>query len=156
MQANGVGRPKDGWQPAVEIIDAASGKVIARLELTTAEEDAVLADPVRMINYFEVAALAFSPDGNTLAVGTGIGQIKLYDAKDGKFLSSLDDSQGKAADARTPENWKASPRAWEAWRRSRFRPTGICWRHAANRSTMFPIALAASTDWDSNPRGQVD
>ena len=110
MHANGVGRPKDGWQPAVEILDAESGKVIARLELTTAEEDAVLAGTER-VNHFEVTALAFSPDGNTLAVGTDIGQIKLYDAKDGKFLSSLDDSQGKAADARTPENWKTIPRA---------------------------------------------
>ena len=39
----------------------------------------------------EVRTLAFSPDSCTLAVGTDLGQVKLFDFRTGKLLFTLDD-----------------------------------------------------------------
>ena len=38
-----------------------------------------------------VSALAFSPDSTRLAVGTGAGQVKLFDAASGKFELAIGD-----------------------------------------------------------------
>ena len=70
--------------------------------------------PVRRLehfSHFEVTALAFSPDGELLAVGTSIGQIKLFNARTGKLVRSLDDEKAKLADKETPEKWKSLRRA---------------------------------------------
>src|SRR5262249_33848019 len=39
LQENGVSKPKDGWQPSVEILDSTTGKTIAVPKLATDEED---------------------------------------------------------------------------------------------------------------------
>ncbi len=46
-----------------------------------------------------------------MAVGTSIGQVKLYDARTGSLLRLLDDQAAKLADKRTPENWQPLERA---------------------------------------------
>ena len=66
-------------------MDAETGKPVVSLKLTTDEEDAVLAATER-ISHFEVTALAFSPDGKLVAVGTSIGQVKLFNAQTGELL----------------------------------------------------------------------
>jgi hypothetical protein len=46
-----------------------------------------------------------------VAVGTSIGQVKLFKARTGELVRSLDDEQAKRADKRTPENLNALTRA---------------------------------------------
>ena len=104
------GRAADNWKPVVHILDTETGKTVVSLKLTTADEDAVLAATER-ITHIEASALAFSPDGNLLAVGTSIGQLKLYSTLTGEVMRSLDDEKSKLADKQTPENWKSLRRA---------------------------------------------
>ena len=66
-------RAADHCKPSADILDAETGKTVASLKLTTAGEDAVLAATER-ISHVEATALAFSPDGNLVAVGTSIGR----------------------------------------------------------------------------------
>jgi hypothetical protein len=73
----------DNWMPSVEILNAETGKTVVSLKLTTADEDTVLAQTERVPD-FEVRALAFSPDGNVLAVGTTVGQVKLFHVRTGE------------------------------------------------------------------------
>ena len=110
LKVNGTSRVKDNWKPSAEIMDARTGKTVAILKLTTADEDAVLA-ATRRLPYFEVTALAFSPDGKVVAVGTSIGQVKLYDSRTGALLRLLDDRAARFADKKAPENWKSLERA---------------------------------------------
>jgi serine/threonine protein kinase/WD40 repeat protein len=110
MLGSGRSIAKDNWEPSASILDAETGKTIVSLKLATAEEDAVLAATER-ISHFEATALAFSPDGNVVAVGTSIGQVKLYSARTGELVRSLDDDKAKLADKQTPENWKSLRRA---------------------------------------------
>ena len=107
---NGRSRVKDNWKPSAEVLDARTGKSVVVLELTSAEEDAVLAATER-VSHFEVTALAFAPDSKLVAVGTSIGQVKIYDARTGALLRLMDDHAAKRADKETPENWKALERA---------------------------------------------
>ena len=107
---NGKSKVADNWKPSVEILDGETGKVVVSLKLTTADEDAVLAATER-ISHIEATALAFSPDGNLVAVGTSIGQLKLYSAQTGELLRSLDDEATRLADKETPQNWKSFKRA---------------------------------------------
>ena len=81
MMTGGHSRVADKWQPAVNVVDAETGKTVVSLKLSSNEEDTVLAANDR-VSHFEVKALAFSPDGNVVAVGTSIGQVKLYSAAD--------------------------------------------------------------------------
>ena len=110
MHGGGRSSPKDGWKASVNILDAATGKTLVSLEVTSADEDAVLAATPR-ISHVEATAVAFSPDGKLVAVGTSIGQVKLYNAPSGELLRSLDDDVAKLADQETPENWKTLKRA---------------------------------------------
>ncbi len=123
MQENGTSRVKDDWKPSAEVLDAKTGKTVARLKLTTAEEEAVLAATER-VSHFEVEALAFSPDGSAVAVGTTIGQVKLFDPRTGELVRSLDDERAKLADKETPENWKSLHRAMGSARSLAFSPDG--------------------------------
>ena len=122
MQANGTSRPKDQWRPTAETLDTATRKMIA-LQLTTDEEDAVLAATER-ISHFQVQTLALSPGGNLVAVGTSIGQVKLFDARTGEAVRSLDDQPARLADKQTPENWKSLQRAMGSVRSIAFSPDG--------------------------------
>jgi WD40 repeat protein len=108
----GAGRAQvaDEWKPTIDVLDAATGNVVVSLKLTSADEDAVLAMTAR-ISHIEVKALAFSPDGKSLAVGTNIGQVKLFNSQTGELIRSLDDEPAKIADPKTPENWKPLKRA---------------------------------------------
>ncbi len=120
MLENGTSRLKDDWKPSVEILDARTGKTVAVPKLTTVAEDLVLGATPR----FEVTALAFSPDGKVVAVGTSIGQVKLYDARTGALLRLLDDRAAKLADTKTPENWKSLERAMGSIASLTFSPDG--------------------------------
>ncbi|MGD0899700.1 MAG: protein kinase, partial [Thermoguttaceae bacterium] len=113
----------DNWKPSADILDAQTGKTVVSLKLTTAEEDAVLAATER-VSHVEATALAFSPDGNLLAVGTSIGQVKLFNARTGELVRSLDDEKAKLADKETPEKWKSLKRAMGSVASLAFSPDG--------------------------------
>jgi beta-lactamase regulating signal transducer with metallopeptidase domain/WD40 repeat protein len=123
MQVGGKRTVVDGWRPSVEILSAVTGKSVVSLKLTTADEDAVLAQTERVPD-FEVRALAFSPDASVLAVGTTVGQIKLFNARTGEVVQSLDDGQGKLADTKTPERLKSLTRAMGSVASLAFSPDG--------------------------------
>jgi WD40 repeat protein len=106
--ASGSGAEDDG-KPSVEVLDAKTGKTVASPEPTTDEDEAVLAATGR--SHFEAKALALSPDGKLVAVGTGGGQVKLFNAPTGELVRSLDDEQERLADKKTPEKFKALRRA---------------------------------------------
>ncbi|MHB1037697.1 MAG: WD40 domain-containing protein [Pirellulales bacterium] len=133
-------RVKDNWKPSAEILDAGTGKTVVSLKLTTAEEDAVLAATER-VSHFEVKALAFSPDGNIVAVGTSIGQVKLFNARTGELVRSLDDEKAKLADKKTPEKWRSLRRAMGSVASLAFSPDGsllaICGRSFGDFSRVF-------------------
>ncbi len=98
------------WKSGVQILDGENGKMVVALPLTTPEEDALLAEAKRTPPY-EIKALAFSPDGKAIAVGTSVGQVKVFDAKTGALIQSLDDEKAKEADKQTPDKFKAVRRA---------------------------------------------
>ena len=123
MTSGGGSTVADNWQPSVRILDAETRELVASLRLTTDEEDAVLAATER-VSHFEVKALAFSPDGNVVAVGTSIGQVKLFNSRTGELVRSLDDEAAKLADKKTPENWKTLRRAMGSVASLAFSPDG--------------------------------
>jgi serine/threonine-protein kinase len=123
LLTNGKSRVVDNWQPSAEVLDAAMGKTIVSVKLTTNEEDTLLAASER-VPPFEVEALAFSPDGKVLAVGTNAGQVKLFNAHTGELVRSLDDAAAKRADQKTPEKLKALPRAMGSVASLAFSPDG--------------------------------
>jgi WD40 repeat protein len=113
LRTDGTSRVTDNWKPTVEIIEGVKRlgeRGAISLDLTTDEEDAVLVATPR-VSHFEVTALQFSPDASLLAVGTSIGQVKLFKTKTGEMVRSLDDEQARLADKETPENWKSMRRA---------------------------------------------
>ncbi|MBW3540422.1 MAG: protein kinase [Planctomycetes bacterium] len=140
LQTKGTSRVKDNWKPSAEILDAGTGKTLVSLELSIDDEDAVLAATQR-VSHFEVTALAFSPDGNVLAVGTSIGQTKLYNARTGELVRSLDDEQARLSDKETPQNWSSLARAMGSVRSMAFSPDGsllaVCGASFADFSDVF-------------------
>ncbi len=85
---NGTIEVTDNWKPSVKIVVGEphfGERGVASLNLTTPEERAVLAATPR-VSYFEVTALAFSPDASLLAVGTSIGQVKLFNTKTAELV----------------------------------------------------------------------
>jgi WD40 repeat protein len=123
MLVNGGSRVAGDWKPSADILDAKTGKTVVSLKLTTADEDAVLAATERH-SHVETTALAFSPDGKVVAVGTSIGQVKLFTARTGELVRSLDDEQAKLADKETPDNWKSLRRAIGSVASLAFSPDG--------------------------------
>ncbi len=113
----------EGWKRTVEILDAETGKTAVSISLTTQDEDALLA-ATEGPRDFEVGPLAFSPDGTLLAVGTGLGQVKLFDSRTGKLVLSLDDELAKLAEKKTPEKLKALKRAMGSVGSLAFSPDG--------------------------------
>ena len=130
----------DNWQPSVKIIDAKTLELVVSLKFSTKEEDAVLAATER-VSRFEVKTLAFSPDGRLLAVGTSIGQVKLFDLRTGELVRSLDDERAKLADKKTPESWKPLRRAMGSVASLQFSPDGsllaTCGRSFDDFSSVF-------------------
>ncbi len=123
MQSGGTSRVKDNWKPSVDVLDAETGKIVVSLKLSTADEDAVFAATERL-SHFEATALAFSPDGKVLAIGTNVGQVKLFNPRTGELLRLLDDKQARLADEKTPENWKSLTRAMGGVASLAFSPDG--------------------------------
>jgi WD40 repeat protein len=115
--------PKDNWKPSVDILDAETGTIVLSLDLTTIDEDTVL-DATEGISHIEATALAFAPDGSVVAVGTSIGQVKLFDARSGELVRTLDDETAKFADKVAPENWKSLKRAMGSVASLAFSPDG--------------------------------
>jgi len=108
---------------SVTILDNETGGAIASPELATNDEEALLA-AVDGVPHFEVEAVALSPDGKVLAVGTGLGQVKLFDALTGELIRSLDDERGKLAEKTSPEKLKSLPRALGSVAGLAFSPDG--------------------------------
>jgi WD40 repeat protein len=59
-----------------------------------------------------------------VAVGTSIGQVKLFNPRTGELVRSLDDEKAKLADRKTPENWKLPRRAMGSVASLQFSPDG--------------------------------
>jgi WD40 repeat protein len=140
LQQDGSSRPDGDWKPAVDVLDAATGERLASLTLTTAEEDAVIAATERVF-YLEATAIALSPDGSLVAVGTSIGQIKVFNVQTGELLCSLDDEAAKLVDEETPPNWKTLRRAMGSVASLEFSPDGAllaaCGRSFADFAPVF-------------------
>jgi serine/threonine protein kinase/WD40 repeat protein len=110
------------WKPAVEIIDAERGNSIISLPLLTGTEEKLFAATERTL-HFEVTALAFSPNDDVLAIGTNIGQVKLFSVGI-REIHTLDDVRGKNADKNTPEKLKSLFRAMGSVASLAFSPDG--------------------------------
>jgi beta-lactamase regulating signal transducer with metallopeptidase domain/DNA-binding beta-propeller fold protein YncE len=122
MFADGHSVAKD-WTPTVDVIDTDAGKVVASLDLSDLPHD-----PDRPFEQgptlIEVTAIAFSPDGEVLAVGTSVGQLKLFDVRTGKEVNRFDDREGRLADNKTPDFWKQLPRVLGQVKALAFSPDG--------------------------------
>jgi hypothetical protein len=138
--ATGRSKAADNWRPSVTIVDAKTLKPIVSLKLAASEEDAMLAATER-VGPVEVTALAFSPDGNIVAVGTSVGQVKLFNPRSGELLRSLDDEKGKLADKGAPEKWKSLKRAMGSVVSLTFSPDGsllaVCGRSFDDLASVF-------------------
>jgi len=118
------GKVADNWQPMVKILDAKTGSVIAALTLALTGEEAAMMKTIMGFS-IEVKSLVFSPDSKMLAVGTSIGQVKLFDARSGNLLRSLDDAQGRENDASSANTILGSiPRALGSVEALAFSPNG--------------------------------
>ena len=149
---NGRSGVNDNWKPAAEILDGRTGKTVAVLPLTTADEDAVLGATGRG-SHFEVTALAFSPDCKVVAVGTSIGQVKIYDARAGALLRLLEDRAAKLADKETPENWKSLARAMGSIASLEFSPDGSMLATCGGSFGDFARVFRASERLDERSTG---
>jgi WD40 repeat protein len=107
----------------VQILNGTNGKLVITLPLTTLDEDALLAETKRGPPS-EVKALAFSPDGKSIAVGTSVGQVKLFNALTGELISSLDDEAARLKDNKTPNKFKSLKRALGGVTALAFSPDG--------------------------------
>ncbi len=143
MEGNGTSRVKNDWTPSADILDAETGKTVVSLELTAADLDTVLAATER-VSHMEPTALAFAPDGDIVAVGTSIGQVKFFKVRTGELVGSLDDVMARLADKGTPENWKPVRRAMGSVASLAFSPDGsllaMCGSSFADYSRVFDSA----------------
>jgi serine/threonine protein kinase len=125
----------------VEIVEANSSRTVTSVDLTTADVNAALASSLT-ISDFSISALAFSPDGNLLAVGTTIGQVKLFNTHTGELVRTLDDHDANAAAKDTPEKWKLLKRAMGKISSLAFSPDGgllaTCGESFADFARFFP------------------
>jgi serine/threonine protein kinase/WD40 repeat protein len=140
LQTSGASRVEGNWKSSVEILDVESGKSLRVLPVNSDEYEAVIA-ATEWVTHSEATALAFSPDGRLLAVGTSIGQVKLFDIQTGDVMRTLDDERAKLADNATPEIWNAMPRALGSVRSLAFSPDGsllaVCGESFADFSDVF-------------------
>ena len=106
--------PRTGdWKPSAEILDAETGKTLVSLKLVTDEEDTLL-KTIKIDGLFQVSAMAFSPDASVLAVGTNVGQAKLFNVRTGELIRALDDEQEKGHDQWTSKLVKRAMGSVEA------------------------------------------
>ena len=145
------------WRPLVEVLNAETGNRIVSLKLTTEDEDKMLAaasdiwqanfGPDR-VPYFLVKSLAFSPDGSLLAVGTSVGQVKLFNAQTGELVQALDDQEGKAADKKTIESARPLKRAMGSVVSLAFSPDGSLLAMAGKSFDDMPLVADKDTASD--------
>ncbi|MDA1231676.1 MAG: hypothetical protein O2856_12960 [Planctomycetota bacterium] len=90
-----------GDRGIVSLRDGQTGKHVKTLKLLTDEELASL-DAVNLGSYTEVGALAFSTDSTLLAVGNGLGQLKLFNVRSGELIRAFDDDRAKLAETENP------------------------------------------------------
>lgn len=113
----------NGWKPIVDVIDSETDQVVTSLDLSDLpDDDDRPAD--QGPTFVEATAIAFSPDGNLLAVGTSVGHLKLYIAATGKLVKSLDDETGRAAIENIPDVWQSQPRVMGRVKAVAFSPDG--------------------------------
>jgi len=93
------------------------------LKVTTKEEDELLA-AIEGLPHVEIGPVAFSPDSELVAVGTGLGQVKFFKARTGELVRTLDDEKAKLAEKETPEKLKALKRAMGGVGTLAFSPDG--------------------------------
>jgi serine/threonine-protein kinase len=110
-------------KPVVDILDTKTGTTVASLPFATDEEREVLTT-IEDIPEFEVGPLVFSPDGAVLAVSNALGQVKLFKARSGELIRSLDDEKAKLAEEATPEKLRSLSRAMGGVRSLAFSPDG--------------------------------
>ncbi len=130
-------KPAD-WIPVIEILDLEGGKLVLSFKLTTSDEDTMLAKLDR-VHPIDVTALAFSPDGSRLAIGTRMGQVKLFDPRTGELQQTLFDGPGQAADDKTPENLKPFKRALGTVNSLAFSPDGTLLVSCGGSFEAFPL-----------------
>jgi WD40 repeat protein len=123
LQVDGTSRVQGEWKPLVEVRDAVTGGVVANLQITSEQEDTILAATKRD-SHVEVTAVALSPDARFVAVGTSIGQLKLFNARSGELVRSFDDQQSRLADEETPDSWREIPRGLGSVQSLAFSPDG--------------------------------
>ena len=126
------------FKPSVQILDARTGKTIVSPKLTSTDEDASIGS-VERVPSFQVEALAFSPDGGILAVGTSLGQVKLFNARTGELVRVLDDEQARLAVKGIPETWKSFKRAMGGIASLAFSPDGSLLATAGNSFDEAPL-----------------
>ena len=148
----------DKWLPLVDILDAETGNTVVSLKLTSSEDDSLsfAASALRFMHngggrvpYCRVKALAFSPDGSLLAVGTNVGQVKLFNTRTGELVRALDDEAGTLADKKTPESAKALKRAMGSVAALAFSPDGSLLAMAGGSFDDNPLVD------DGNPQGYM-
>ncbi len=87
-----------GDQGMARLYDAATGKLARELALLSDEEKAKLrrdhTKPEALLETLWVTGVAFSPDSKSVALGTNIGQLKLFEVESGKLLRTFVDSRG--------------------------------------------------------------
>ena len=100
-KTDGTSRVQRNWTPTVAILNGETGKGAGSVTLDAVEE----------LYHFRVTALAFSPAGNLLAVGTSIGQVLLFNARSLALVRSLDDEMSRLADSSKSGRFGSIPRA---------------------------------------------
>ena len=112
-----------GWQATLQIFDCETGEEIRSISLLSNDETEVVNgdNPVR---YMQVEAIKYSPDGRTIAVGTNVGQVKLFELNSGELVHTLDDETSRLADEKTPDSWDGLKRALGNVKAIAFSPDG--------------------------------
>jgi WD40 repeat protein len=110
------------WKRAALILDVHSRKMV-KLQITTREEYSQLAAN-KATPRSEVTAIVFSPDGSQVAIGTSLGQVKLFDAQTGEAVSALDDEKARPADNEILRKLTAVKRALGSVSSLAFSPDG--------------------------------
>jgi serine/threonine protein kinase/WD40 repeat protein len=114
--------PQIDWKRAALIMNADSGKVV-KLQITTRAEYSQLAAN-KGTPRSEVTAIVFSPDGSLVAIGTSLGQVKLFDARTGEDVAALDDEKARPADNEILRKLTAVKRAMGSISSLAFSPDG--------------------------------
>lgn len=94
------GRPAAGWKATADLFDHVANKLAHSLELITPAEQKALNELPRQL-FVEVTAFAFSPTDDLIAVGTSVGQVKLFNTKTGSHVKTLDDQKARRLPWRT-------------------------------------------------------